>query len=218
MNEPRDLERLTTFLAVIESHVYPEGPSKLHEDITRQALEHLKECYQPTPYALVLDIGCGQGPALRHFERWGVRAIGITLSDQDVVVCRAQGFTVAKMDQSFLDFDKEVFDVVWARHVLEHSIFPLFTLWEYHRVMKPGAILYVEVPAPETDCHHERNPNHYSLFSRAVWRQLLQRTGFLVVEETCYRFSVDAGDDEYWGFYCRKARSENRIQRVQHDE
>jgi len=200
----RKLDRLNDFLQIIEAQVYPETTSQLHEDVTRDALQRLRERYPLAPHGLILDIGCGQGPALRHFDTWGMRAVGVTLSDEDVAACKSQGFTVAKMDQSFLDFDNGVFDLVWARHVLEHSIFPLFTLAEYNRVMKPGAILYVEVPAPDTDCHHERNPNHYSLFSLPVWHQLLLRSGFTVEEEMRYNFKVIAGDDEYWGFYCKK--------------
>ena len=204
MNDIRNMQRLAKYLQLIESQVYPEKPSQLHEEITLNALQHLRDRYPLSPKSLILDIGCGQGPALRHFEEWGMRPVGITLSDEDVAACRAQSFTVAKMDQSFLDFEDAMFDMVWARHVLEHSIFPLFTLTEYHRVMKPHACLYVEVPAPETDCNHERNRNHYSLFSIAVWHQLLARAGFLVVEQISYKFVVVSGQDEYFGFYCYK--------------
>jgi len=205
MIEIKNIDRLVAFIRKVESDVYPEATSELHEDITEKALKHLRDTIPLAPQALILDIGCGQGPAMRHFTRWGMRSVGITLCDEDVAACKEQGFTVAKMDQSFLDFEDGMFDLVWARHVLEHSIYPLFTLTEYHRVMKTGAILYVEIPAPDTDCHHERNQNHYSLFSRAVWHELLKRTGFAVIEEVIYKFVVDAGNDEYWGFYCRKA-------------
>jgi ubiquinone/menaquinone biosynthesis C-methylase UbiE len=78
---------------------------------------------------------------------------------------------VRETDFADLDFDDESFDLVWARHALEHSVVPAFLLSEFHRLTKPGGVLYVEVPAPDTACVHETNPNHHSvLASGCGWR------------------------------------------------
>ena len=107
-----------------------------------------------------------------------------------------QGRTIAWADNSQ--------DLVWARQVIEHSIFPLFTLEGFSRVLRPGGFLYLEVPAPETACHHERNPKYYSVFPKGCWRALLERCGFWIVGDVDFSFEVPAGPDLYWGFYCRK--------------
>lgn len=198
-------QRMDLFLEMLERQVYPEPPSQLHTEITQRAMTHLIELKQFNTGARVLDVGCGQGPALELFEKTGVTAVGVTLGEDDIAVCRSRGYTVAKMDQSFLDFEDKTFDVVWARHVIEHSIFPLFTLHEYSRVMRDSGILYLEVPAPDTDCHHERNINHYSVLTRSAWASLLERSGFSIRDSVSYRFHVLAGNDEYFGFYCTKA-------------
>lgn len=196
--------RLGEFLERLDRHVYPEIPSELHSDISRRAIARLAELEPLQRGTRVLDVGCGQGPALEIFDQMGVTAVGITLGEKDLSECRAQGFTVARMDQSFLDFEDNTFDIVYARHVVEHSIFPFFTLHEFYRVMRHSGILYLEVPAPDTDCHHERNPNHYSVLSQSAWCSLLERTGFSIIDSVSYRFSVMAGDDEYFGLYCKK--------------
>lgn len=196
--------QLAKFLDGLASDIYPEPSSELHADISGKAVQRLAELHPVNSSTLVLDVGCGQGPALELFRRLGATVVGVTLGEDDLVSCRAKGHNVVRMDQSFLEFESCRFDIVWARHVVEHSIFPLFTLAGFHRVLKPGGMLYLEVPAPDTDCHHERNRNHYSVLTRSSWHAHLARCGYLPVEELSYQFTVMAGRDEYWGFFCRK--------------
>lgn len=203
---PRDFSHLNAFLEKIEAEVYPEAPSGIHAEITGIALQRLTQIFPLKPGMRVLDVGCGQGPALEYFHSHGMEYLGITLGDEDIAACRAKGFNVEKMDQSFLTLSDNSQDMIWARHVIEHSIFPLFTLDGFSRVLRPGGMLYLEVPAPETSCHHERNPNHYSVFSKGSWRSLLERSGFKVLGDVDYSFEVPAGPDSYWGFYCLKVK------------
>jgi SAM-dependent methyltransferase len=188
----------------IASSTYPEAPSALHSNITSKAIEHLFTNYILADNAMVLDVGCGQAVALKHFTEHKCRPVGITLNQTDLEECRRLGYTVAQMDQSFLDFEDATFNLVWARHVVEHSIFPYFTLTEFARVLKPGGMLYLEVPGAETACRHENNPNHYSILSHRMWFSLLERSGFSISEEQKYFLKNDLGPDEYWAFYGMK--------------
>lgn len=200
------LARLVSFIDKIEGETYPEAPSTIHTDITGQVLDIILPKYTTNLSARILDIGCGQGPALDVLRNKGyLSAIGITLNDEDVRVCQLKGHDVRKMDQSFLEFPNDSFDLIWARHVIEHSIFPYFTLTEFARVLAPGGVLYLEVPAPETACHHETNPNHYSVLGRGAWTSLLGRCGFVVREEANFAFTTGMGPDEYWGLICSKS-------------
>jgi SAM-dependent methyltransferase len=154
----------------------------------------------PPPSARVLDVGCGQGVALKRFATRGCDVTGVALNQTDVDVCQSLGYKVLKMDQSFLDFPDGTFDVVWCRHCLEHSIFPYFTLSGFHRVLKPGGWLYVEVPAPDTSCAHQTNRNHYSVLGKSMLGSLIERSGFRVMDVLDITFSVPAGPDPYWSF------------------
>ncbi|GAB7025867.1 class I SAM-dependent methyltransferase [Geotalea toluenoxydans] len=196
--------RLHDFLKKLENDTYPELPTQLHTEITNQQLNNLLAKYPLQQGAAILDVGCGQGPALDIFREKGFAPLGITLNDEDIEACRKKGHQVTKMEQSFLDYLPETFDLIWARHVIEHSIFPHFTLAEFARVLKAGGLLYLEVPAPETACHHENNQNHYSILNRGMWVSLLGRNGLQLLEQVNFNFTTGLGPDEYWGFICKK--------------
>src|SRR3954471_21710926 len=167
----RDYSRFDGFLSALVGDIYPEVPSALHLSITRMAIEALHRDGLIGAGTQILDIGCGQGLALEEFHALGLEPVGIT-PGSDAAVCRGKGFDVREMDQNFMDFADASFDLLWCRHVLEHSVAPLFTLSEYRRVTRPNGLVYVEVPAPDTSAHHERNPNHYSILSASSWMAL----------------------------------------------
>jgi SAM-dependent methyltransferase len=133
------------------------------------------------------------------------------LNDEDVSICKQKGYKVYEMDQSFLDFPEEEFDFIWCRHCLEHSIFPYFTLSEFHRVLKRRGYLYVEVPAPNTSCYHERNQNHYSVLEKSMWKELIKRAGFTVLDIMGISLEVPAGPDTYWAFIQQKCKDRRQF-------
>ncbi len=198
----RDFSRFDTFLKRLEGEVYPEIPSEPHLSITRMMIDDLQAQGVLKAGMRVLDVGCGQGVALEHFRALGLDAVGITLGP-DAAVCREKGFDAREMDQNFITFPDASFDLLWCRHVLEHSVAPLFTLSEYHRLVKPGGAVYVEVPAPDTAAHHELNVNHYSVLPASAWQHLFLRSNFRIERSTAFNFSIPAGEDTYWSFLLR---------------
>lgn len=195
---------MMAFIDKIQGQTYPEPVSEMHAYITRKMIDDFLNRYPLASDAKILDVGCGQGPALDIFREKGYRAVGITVNDEDIRVCRAKGHETHCMDQSFMTFPDASFDFIWVRHCIEHSIFPFFTLSGFFRVLKDGAFMYLEVPAPNTACHHENNINHYSVLTRESWASLIGRTGFQLLERTDLNFETAAGPDEYWAFICRK--------------
>jgi SAM-dependent methyltransferase len=200
---PEKYARLDAFLKKLHGDVYPEASCQLHEDVTARAWAIFKSTRQLPARAKVLDIGCGQGVALKHFAADNLDALGIALGE-DVAVCRQKGFNVIEMDLAFLDFPDQSFDLVWSRHVLEHSVFPYFSLAEISRVLKPGGFLYMEVPAPDTAANHQHNPNHYSVLTKSMWTELLLRVGFRQIERRDVNLELKIGPDVYWSFYAVK--------------
>ncbi len=198
------IRRLETFLDRIKSETYPEPRTRGHEDVTDRMMPQVLEWAKLGEGAKVLDVGCGQGVALERFRKAKLDAIGITLNDEDRLACATAGYEARAMDQSFLEFGDGTFDLIWCRHTLEHSIFPYFTLSEFHRVLKPKGWLYVEVPAPDTACHHETNKNHYSVLGRSMWVNLISRSGFTVDASSEIGLTFPAGPDVYWPFVARR--------------
>lgn len=199
------IERFRDFLELTVDQTYPEAPSEPHHSISRIMMERvLTSCAIAKP-GRILDVGCGQGPALDLLRNEGYHAVGITINDEDIRVCREHGHEVYKMDQSFLEFPPEEFDLVWSRHCLEHSVMPFVTLHGFRRVLREDGFLYLEVPAPDTASHHESNVNHYSTLPKSAWMSLLNRCGFKVMWSNEFEFTPPVGPDTYYMFVCQKS-------------
>lgn len=194
--------RLSDFLAARAAEIYPEPRTSGHDDLTARMAALVAP--RLAPGASVLDVGCGQGPALEWFTEHGFSPLGITLGDDDVAACLAAGFRCERMDQNALTFPDGAFDCVWARHVLEHSPIPFFTLTEFARVLQPQGILCAEMPAPDTSCAHQTNANHYSVLPFSCWQSLIERAGFQIVEAREINLNTGAGPDVYFSFIAKK--------------
>jgi ubiquinone/menaquinone biosynthesis C-methylase UbiE len=178
-----DFTRFIAFLQNIkEQDVYKEKASSSHNQIIASFINQIS-MLSPKE-STVLDVGCGYGFALELFKKKGYKPVGITIGQEDYDVCKEKGFDVEIMDQSFLTFEENMFDLVWCRHCLEHSIMPFFTLSEFHRVSKKNAYLFVEVPLPDTCFDHQKNPNHYSVLGKSSWVSLIERTGYKILDSS----------------------------------
>ena len=182
------------FLTARRAEIYDEPRTPGHDTITAQmaaeVAKHLK------PGASILDVGCGQGAALEWFRDHGFRPVGISANAAEVAVLRQRGFSAYVRDMHYLI--PFYTDCIWARHVLEHSPVPFYLLTEFRERLYRGGILYVEVPAPDTACHHEANPNHYSILGLEMWKSLIVRAGFTLLEIRRIDLATAAGPDTYF--------------------
>ena len=199
----RDYARLDAFLDARLDDIYPEPLAEPHGQITKMMVADLIEFYAVKPGATVLDVGIGPGLALELFRDAGCAVTGVGFGEE-AAQARAADFEIIEQDMSFLDVADATYDVVWARHVIEHSVFPFYTLSEMHRLLKPGGIFYMEVPAPGTCAHHEDNANHYSVMSKEMWVILLHRTGFPNVRPQDFVFELPMGKDTYHALDAQK--------------
>jgi ubiquinone/menaquinone biosynthesis C-methylase UbiE len=194
---------ITDFIRARTAETYPEPETEHHNGITEE-MAALAAAMLP-PGARVLDIGCGQGPALKWFNEHGFTAHGITSNAADTAACRDAGYMVTMADMHEIPEGwTDSADCVWARHVLEHSPIPLFVIHEFRRILKPGGLLYVEVPAPDTSAKHETNPNHYSVLGFSAWLSLITRAGFEIVSAYDRSLSLQCGTDTYWSIFAKR--------------
>ena len=201
-----DFTRFITFLQNInDQDVYEEKASESHNQIMIAFINQLV-MFLPKGGS-VLDVGCGYGFALEEFIKRGFKPVGITIGREDYNVCKEKGLDVEIMDQSFLTFKENMFDLVWCRHCLEHSIMPFFTLSEFYRVSKKNSYLFVEVPLADTCFNHQRNPNHYSVLPKSSWLSLIERAGYKILDssEPDLRSALNPNDkDRYLAILAQK--------------
>lgn len=200
INQTLDLVKLKLYNEwLYTAHIYDEGDSKFHQQLTKQVVEMYVDPLNLAKDAVILDLGCGPGYFLDEMkERGYTNVTGVTLSPGDQQNCRNKGHTIKGYDLTFLPqkdgyYDESV-DFIFLRHALEHSPYPIFSLMEYNRILKQGSKIYIEVPAPETERRHEFNDNHYSILGSSQLGALLIRCGFNIEQFNNFEFDLNSPD------------------------
>jgi len=170
----RDYHHFDAYLDALDTDIYSQPPDAGHTLWASQAIKWLAEIVEDR--GTVLDVGCGQGFCKNLFERAGWGWQGVTRGE-DFTVAKENDRPVYDMDMTFLGFEDQTFDMIFARHVLEHSPFPLLTLMEWHRVARKHLMLVA--PAPEH--WGTRGLNHYMVLQKSHIEWLLERSGWRVI-------------------------------------
>ena len=93
----------------------------------------------------ILDVGCGPNKT--------PGAIGVDMNPA------TSADVIAHCDQGALPFADNSFDEVRAIHLIEHVADVLKTMEEFHRITRPGGIIYLVTPH-YTDFSYFRDPTH----------------------------------------------------------
>lgn len=181
----RNYVNIDKYLTNLAGDIYPQ-PSG-HDEHAVFSKEIIDICMTHIKCDTVLDIGCGTAFCQPMFEKWKTKYEGVALGE-DVVEAHRLGRNVKEMDLHFLEYPDDSFQLVFARHVLEHSPMPLLALMEWHRVS--SLYLLLVLPAPEHYGYIGRN--HYSVLEKQQAKWLLRRAGWYVIKkqytDTEYRF------------------------------
>jgi SAM-dependent methyltransferase len=94
----------------------------------------------------LLDVGTSGGALLDVASKSGWKVQGIEPFLEDVKKCQAKGHDVVQGYAESLPYADNTFDVVHTSHVFEHLEDPLKAAKEAYRVLKPGGLLFIEVP------------------------------------------------------------------------
>jgi len=129
----------------------------------------------------LIDIGCGNGGALRTFSRalpqW--KLYGTELTDAALARLRELPNFVRLFSDDQVAI-AERFDLVTMIHSLEHMPEPAKTLREAASLLHGAGTLFVEIPDVETSPFDLIVADHLMHFSRATLRLLVERCGFSV--------------------------------------
>jgi SAM-dependent methyltransferase len=155
-----------------------------------------------TPGELLLDLGCGGGRHAFEAYRRGARVVAADLDGGELATVAgmlgamaAEGEAVPpasavalRTDGTVLPFGDESFDKVIAAEILEHVPSDQRAMDEIARVLRPGGVAAVTVPAwlPERVCwalsreYHDVPGGHVRIFTRAELTSKLARAGLVV--------------------------------------
>ena len=211
MKKKEILDRIWAYRELCLSHVYSEPDTNMHMMVMDHMIPKFVNAYNLDSSKKILDIGCGQGYGMLKFVELGCTDVsGLTLSANDAEAARARGFAVVEEDMSFQSVEDEDYDVLFARHSLEHSPYPLLTLLEFNRILKPGGIAYIEMPSPQCTRALEEYDNHYAIMGAQQWRALMIRAGFDTLDIGELKFgisnnqTVEAIGEEVYEWYVLK--------------
>jgi 2-polyprenyl-3-methyl-5-hydroxy-6-metoxy-1,4-benzoquinol methylase len=171
-------------------HVYRAG---------RVALDRLRRLAPyAAPPARVLDCGAGGGEFTYLLSRSGFRASGVEPNDgYREHACRQYGVDLRPGTVDTADFGAGEFDVITLFHALEHFRDPAGGLRRIAGWLKPGGLLYVEVPnaltlvSSPTNLYHRA---HLFYFAADPLRCLAESCGLqaIVVEGSVAQANLTA--------------------------
>ena len=116
----------------------------------RKSRSDLRDALELVPHArALLDVGCAGGYVLAAAKEMGLEATGLDCSQAAVDVCASRGLQAVAGSFEEMPFADGTFDIVVAKHTLEHMRQPLAALGEARRVLRPGGALLVVVPDAE---------------------------------------------------------------------
>jgi len=127
-----------------------------------------------------LDLACATGMSFRFLaDRCDVR--GIDISEETIRLCARRGIDrIVRGDALALPFAGGSFELVLALDAFEHFEDDVQAMSEVYRVLSPGGLLIVTVPAfmslwsPHDEAYH-----HYRRYRRAQLRGRLESVGFI---------------------------------------
>jgi SAM-dependent methyltransferase len=132
--------------------------------------------FAPKMQGRMLDVGCGTKPYRELFSSTS-DYVGLEIDTPENRVAKRADFFY---DGNTFPFEDASYDGVVCNQVLEHVFNPDQFLLEILRVLKPGGDLLLTVPFVWDE--HEQ-PWDYARYSSFGLRSLLERNGFVVVEQ-----------------------------------
>lgn len=128
---------------------------------------------------LVLDIGCGTGATLKAINDVCF-AIGLDRSLEALRFCQKRDLqNLFLATGGLLPARSQSIDVVLALDLLEHIEDDAAAAKEFYRVLKPGGVLIVTVPAcPELWSEHDEALDHLRRYRGRRLRRILVGAGF----------------------------------------
>jgi SAM-dependent methyltransferase len=153
----------------------------------RTVLERVIASLALPPDARILDAGCGSGRNMIELARHG-SVTGVELSRTSVEVARSRGSgEVIEGSVIELPFERDSFELAVSLDVIEHLEDDLGALRELRRVVVPGGLLLLTVPAyPWLWSGHDEINHHHRRYTRRALQNVARQAGWDQVRTTYF--------------------------------
>jgi 2-polyprenyl-3-methyl-5-hydroxy-6-metoxy-1,4-benzoquinol methylase len=153
-----------------------------------------RDAIRYVPNAKGLDIGCGNGKFIRDMNSLGWQFEGVEFNENAVDICSKAGLKVFHGDLHAAAFSDNIFNLVTARHVIEHIPDPTTFMREIARILKKGGRLVIKTPNSKalgrqwfgTYWFANDVPRHLILFCTANLKMLAKRFGLRPTTEKTF--------------------------------
>jgi len=140
----------------------------------------------------ILDVGCGAGNLSRNLADKGYEMSSVDFSEDAIKYCKGRGLADARVgDAANLPFHNNIFDGAVASEILEHIEDDSRALKEIYRVLKPGGVLVITVPAlPLLFGHQDIYWGHFRRYTKNSLCNLIDNTKFQIIRLTYSNLSL----------------------------
>ena len=142
--QPRDAEKAVLKVKYRYHHLQVPTIYRLLAPIVGALFYRDGISYQSNGRAL--DVGCANGRFMRSLEVIGWHCEGVDFNINAVNTCRSQGLKVHHGSLESANLDPCSFDLITARHVIEHFPDPNSFIKEASRVLRHGGQLLIMTP------------------------------------------------------------------------
>ncbi len=134
---------------------------------------------------VILDIGCGTGMMLEDLQEMG-NATGLDFSMVALEYCRNRGIkNLGRADVRNLPIRENSVDIITALDLIEHIEDDHGLMDEFHRVLKPGGVAIMSVPAhKKLWSGHDVALHHFRRYEKPEFRQLIEGAGLTPTKYT----------------------------------
>lgn len=167
-------DKLNLYLYTLYRDIYYQPEDEGHTDWAQLVIDEM--CPKVNT---VLDVGCGTAFCEPIFAKKGISYVGCTLGEEDLLEAKDKDRRVFLSDMSDIDVPDNSTDLIFARHVLEHSPMPIITLMEWHRVSSKYLLLVM--PSPEYWTYAGKN--HYNVANKDLLWNWFDVSNWNVVDQ-----------------------------------
>ena len=133
----------------------------------------------------MLDIGCANGRFMLRMQQLGWQVQGVEFNQTAVDICGRNNLDVFHGELEDAGLEENTFDLITARHVIEHVPNPDAFIADIARLLKPGGRMHLRTPSSEAlgrrifgeFWYANDAPRHLFLFSKQNLNMLAARHG-----------------------------------------